>query len=240
MTDPVIVGEENTCSTDKQTKDQLETYVYFPCPVYRISKPEYLESVNIVMKEHIDKIKETREINPIFPLYQTGLLLGEDRIRPFIDYIGATSWNILESQGYAMSNLTVYFQELWGQEHYKHSAHEEHVHGHGCQLVGFYFLDTPENSSRLVIHDPRPAKRLVNLPEADMTSVTMGSVAINFEPKAGDLYFVPSWIPHSFSRHSAEEPIKFIHFTIGTSAHEPTVDVDTGLPPKTENTPEVV
>ena len=237
MTEPIIVGDDINIP---QPKDQLETYVYFPCPVYKIDKPEYLDTVRTVMKEKIDEIKKSRKMNPIYPLYQTDILLGDERIKSFADYIGATSWNILESQGYAMNNLTVFFQELWGQEHHKHSLHEEHVHGHGCQLVGFYFLDTPKDCSRLVIHDPRPAKRLVNLPEVDMFSVTMGSTAINFLPKPGELYIVPSWIPHSFSRHGAKSPLRFIHFTIGVSPQAATIDVDTGLPPEPTDNPEVV
>ena len=237
MTEPIIVGDDINIP---QPKDQLETYVYFPCPVYKINKSEYLDAVRTVMKEQIDEIKKTRKIDPIFPLYQTGILLGDKRIKPFADYVGATAWNILESQGYNMNNLSVYFQELWGQEHHKHSLHEEHVHGHGCQLVGFYFLDTPKDSSRLVIHDPRPAKRLVNLPEANMSAVTMGSTAVNFQPKAGDLYFLPSWIPHSFGRHGNKSPLRFIHFTVGVSHTAATIDVDTGLPPEPISDAEVV
>jgi hypothetical protein len=45
----------------------------------------------------------------------------------------------------------------------------------GIQLVGFYFLDLPENSSRLVIHDPRPGKVQIDLPEYDEKNVTFAS-----------------------------------------------------------------
>ena len=240
---PIIVGDSDAPTDETSTSttnNQLETYVYFPTPVYKISKTEYLNDVRSVMKEKIDEIKKTRKLHPIFPLYQTDNLLGIGQVKSFIDYIGATAWNILESQGYAMGNFSVYFQEFWGQEHYKHSLHEEHVHGHGCQLVGFYFLDTPKDCGRLVIHDPRPAKRLVNLPEVDMSSVSMGSTAINFTPSPGDLFILPSWVPHGFSRHGAKSPLRFIHFTIGVSPQAPTVDIDTGLPPEPTSDAEVV
>jgi uncharacterized protein (TIGR02466 family) len=228
MSDPIIVGDADECADDScnhQPNEQLETYHYFPTPVYKIDKPEFLNDVRAVMKQKVDAIKSVRKMDPIYPLYQTDTFLGIESIKPFIDYIGATAWNILDSQGYAMDNLTVFFQEIWGQEHHKHSAHEEHVHGFGCQLVGFYFLDTPKDCSRLVLHDPRPAKKLVNLPEKDMSQVTIGSTAINFNPKPGELYFVPSWVPHGFSRHSAKTPVRFIHFTIGVGSQPPTVEV---------------
>jgi hypothetical protein len=48
-----------------------------------------------------------------------------------------------------------------------------------------------------------------------MSQVTFASNAINFTPKAGLLIFTNAWLPHSFSRHEADAPIKFIHFNVG-------------------------
>ena len=91
---------------------------------------------------------------------------------------------------------------------------EQHVHG-GSQIVGFYFLDTPENCSRVVFHDPRPAKSMSSWTEQDVSKATPASGMINFAPKPGLLMFTNAWLPHSFSRHGADEPIRFIHFNIG-------------------------
>jgi hypothetical protein len=230
MADPIIIGDDAPQEAQK-SKDNLESMLHFVTPVYKINKPEFLSSVNTVMQRMIDDVKKQRKLHPIYPVYQTDNMLGDPDIKPLADYIGSTAWNILESQGYNMNGMSVFFNELWGQEHHKHSAHEEHVHGHGAQIVGFYFLDVPKDSSRLIIHDPRPAKKIINLPEVNMSQVTMGSNAVNFEAKQGDLFFMPSWVPHGLSRHSAKKPIKFIHFTIGVSGQQPTIDIDTGLPP---------
>jgi hypothetical protein len=244
MTKPVIVGDdtttEQTTSTSTTPKNQLSTFGYFQTPVYKVEKTEYLDPIRTVMTEKINEVKKTRKMHPLYPVFQTDNMFGDPRIKEFVNYVGSTAWNILDGQGYAMNNMTVYFQEMWGQEHHKHSLHEEHVHGAGCQLVGFYFLDTPDECSRLVIHDPRPAKRLVNLPEKNVSQVTIGSTAINFEPHPGDLFFVPSWVPHSFGRHGSKKPIRFLHFTIGVSYQQPTIDVDTGLPPELPESAEVV
>jgi len=223
MSEPVIIGDDAPVC---EAKNMVETYEYFTTPVYKISKPEYLEEVKKVVYSAVEEIKKVTEFDPIYPLYQTDNLTEEPSIKDFVDFVGATGWNILQSQGHNMQDLTVFFQEFWGQQHHKHSAHEEHVHGYGCQLVGFYFLDVPAKSSKLVIHDPRPAKKLVNLPEVDMRQITIASSAINFTPEPGELYFLPSWIPHSFTRHADEEPLNFIHFTLGVSYIKPTVEVD--------------
>jgi hypothetical protein len=97
---------------------------------------------------------------------------------------------------------------------------DQHIHANGAQLVGFYFIDTPENCSRPVLHDPRMGKVQVNLPEGNMQNVTPASNMVNFEPKPGLLMFTNSWLPHSFTRHGSDEPIRFIHFTIGVNYNQ--------------------
>jgi len=202
--------------------NQLQVMSYFPSAVYSIVKPEFLSSVRKVSTEFLMKRKkEQPRMDPIYPLYQTENMFNDPRITDFCQYVGATAWNILNGQGFAMADKSVFFMELWCQEHYKHSAMDEHTHGYGAQLAGFYFLETPPDCSRIIIHDPRPAKKQVNLPEADMAKVTYGSNAINFTPEPGLLFFANSWLPHQFSRHSHNtKPIRFIHFTIGVKQND--------------------
>jgi hypothetical protein len=47
-----------------------------------------------------------------------------------------------------------------------------------------------------------------------MMNATVASDMINFELKPGDLILTNNWLPHSFTRHAAEEPIRFIHFNV--------------------------
>ena len=56
---------------------------------------------------------------------------------------------------------------------------DEHIHK-GVMMVGFYFLETPEGSSKAVFHDPRPGKVMMGLPEKDMSQATYASDMINF------------------------------------------------------------
>lgn len=193
---------------------QLQVAYHFPCPIYIVERPDFLEAVNTVSEESLERQRGARDLDEIYPIYQSDNYYADPRMVGFTEFIGATAWNILAEQGYAMQNMAVQFTEMWTQEHHKHSAMEPHVHGYGSQIVGFYFLETPENCSRVVFHDPRSAKVQIDLPEQDVNMATPASKMINFTPKPGMLIFANSWLMHSFTRHAAEQPIKFVHFNL--------------------------
>jgi uncharacterized protein (TIGR02466 family) len=192
----------------------LQVSHLFPCPIYIIERPDFLELVNTVSEEALDVTKKSQTLNEIYPVHMTGSYFGDPRMATFSEFVGATAWNILNEQGYAMQDKAVQFTEMWTQEHHKHSAMDAHVHGFGSQIVGFYFLETPEDCSRVVFHDPRAAKVQIDLPEQDMGLATAASKAINFTPKPGMMIFANSWLSHSFTRHAADKPIKFVHFNL--------------------------
>jgi len=193
---------------------QLQVAYHFPCPIYLIERPDFLETVHAVSEESLETAKKTQTLNDIYPVYMSDNYFGNPRLAKFSEFVGATAWNILNEQGYAMQDKVVSFTEMWTQEHHKHSAMDAHVHGFGSQIVGFYFLETPENCSRVVFHDPRAAKVQIDLPEQDISIATPASKMINFEPKPGMMIFANSWLAHSFTRHAADLPIKFVHFNL--------------------------
>jgi uncharacterized protein (TIGR02466 family) len=193
---------------------QLQVAHHFPCPIYLIERPDFLEAVSAISEEGLAAQRKTQELNEIYPVVMSGNFFADPRMVGFSEFVGATAWNILNEQGYAMQDKAVQFTEMWTQEHHKHSSMDQHVHGFGSQIVGFYFLETPENCSRLVFHDPRSAKVQIDLPEQDMNAATPASKMINFTPKPGLMVFANSWLAHSFTRHAAELPIKFVHFNL--------------------------
>ena len=228
---PVIVGESgielpgNTIeveATEKKAENQLDVFNYFPTTIYSIKKPDYLDKVRQVSSEALTKRrKEQPKLDPIYPVYQTENLFNNPGMSDFTNYVGATAWNILQSQGYDMTNKAVHFLEMWCQEHHRHSSMDEHVHGFGAQLVGFYFLDVPKDGQRVVVSDPRSGKKQINLPETNMANVTYASNSINFMPEPGLLFFANAWLPHSFSKNASSKPMRFIHFTIGVHQVQP-------------------
>ena len=191
---------------------EFEAYYYFPSAVYVSKKPEFLDAVNEVSDEMLKKL--THDVHELYPMHNTDNFANDPRVQNFVQYIGQNSYGILQGQGYDMSNFNVMVDAVWTQEHYKHSLMEQHVHGGGSQLVGFYFLETPENCSRAMFHDPRGGKVQINLPEADMSVATPASNTINFQPEPGMLIISNAWLPHSFGRHGSDKPIKFVHFNL--------------------------
>jgi uncharacterized protein (TIGR02466 family) len=209
---PVRKTKESVTEVDLNT--QIQVADHFPCPIYLIDRPDFLETVNEVSEEALEVQRKERDLDEIYPVYMTDNYFGDPRMADFTEFIGLTAWNILNEQGYAMSGKAVSFTEMWTQEHYKHSAMDAHVHGYGSQITGFYFLETPEDCSHVVFHDPRAAKVQIDLPEQDIGMVTPASKMINFTPKPGMMIFSNSWLSHSFTRHAADKPIKFVHFNL--------------------------
>ena len=210
-----------TSILEAPTEPQLSAWTYFPSVIYTIEKPEFLETVKEVSNERLKAAKAVRKLDPIYPVMMTDNLLNDPRMVDFCSYVGGTAWNILQGQGYAMDGLNTSFESMWTQEHHKHSLMEQHVHGFGAQLVGFYFLEVPEKSSNVVFHDPRAGKVQGSIPEANMANATAASNAINFTPKPGLLMFANSWLPHSFGRHAANKPMKFVHFNMIVQLAQP-------------------
>lgn len=204
--------------------EQLQVAYHFPCPVYLIEKLEFLEAVSAVSEESLVKRRaEHGELNEIYPVLMSDNFYADPRVAPFAQFVGQTAWNILLEQGYAMQDKTVTFTEMWTQEHHKHSAMDQHIHGYGAQIVGFYFLEAPEGSSRVVFHDPRASKLPIDLPEMDMNNASIASKMVNFEPKPGMLMFANAWLAHSFTRHAADKPIKFVHFNLTVQMAQPAI-----------------
>lgn len=186
---------------------QLE---YFTSPIYKFHIPEHIETLRQVAEENINR---NGEPNDLYPVIMSNDLMHDTRIDDFANFVAQEAWKILDEQGYMMDNLTTHFQTMWMQEHYKHSAMEQHIH-RGVQLVGFYFLETPMNCSNALFHDPRPGKVIMDLPQRDISQATNASEMINIEPRPGDLVLSNAWLPHSFTRHGSVKPFRFIHFNI--------------------------
>ena len=191
--------------------EELTPIFCFPTVVVTAFKPEFLDAVRAVSEDNF----EPQDINEIYPVKMTGNLTDDPRMHDFCEYVGSSAWQILNNQGSDMTGASTFFTEMWTQEHHKHSQMEQHVHGNGAQLAGFYFLDTPENCSKALFYDPRAGKVQINLPEADMGQVTPASNAMGIEAQPGTLIFANAWLPHGFTRHASDKPIRFVHFNIG-------------------------
>jgi hypothetical protein len=189
---------------------------YFASVVYTVEEPQFLDEAKTVVAEYLKNSEKT----PDGLLKQTASLF-DGRLESLATHISQSGWNILNSQGYNMSDKTTHLTDFWAQEHQKYSGMDEHVHGYGAQLVGFYFLDCPDEEARVIFSDPNQAKKQINLPENDFSQVTLATTMVNFQPKAGMLMITNAWVPHLFTKNRSDKPFTFIHFTIGVEKMMP-------------------
>jgi uncharacterized protein (TIGR02466 family) len=195
----------------------LEVEHHFSSPVYYINKPEFLDTTRAACEDFLAESHKTTELNDIYPVMMTGNMYSDPRVSELTQFIAQAAWEILHSQGYDMATLSTYFTEFWCQEHHKHSLMEQHVHGNGAQIVGFYFVDSPEGSSMVQYHDPKAGKVQSNLPELNAAQVSHASNAVLYRATPGTVMFAPAWLSHSFTRHSSDQPMRFIHFNINVT-----------------------
>ncbi len=205
--------------------DVLENVVCFPTIVYSIAKPEFLP---FVRKSSLAALKEVKqELNEIYPVRMSGDISQDPSIQDFCSFTAITALNILREQGYDVTEKAALFTEMWAQEHHKFSQMDQHIHHNGVQIVGFYFLDTPEGSCAATFHDPRAGKTQLGITETDMSEVTYASNAFHFKPEPGVLVLTNAWLPHSFTKNGSKEPFRFVHFNIGlTDNPQPTCEVE--------------
>lgn len=219
---------KKVCKAAEQVKEvvqntQLQIAMHFPCPIYLIERPDFLDVVTQISDESLAQQHKERKLDELYPVMMSGNFFADPRAAKFTEFVGATAWNILAEQGYFMQDKVVSFMEMWTQEHHKHSSMDQHTHGYGSQIVGFYFLEAPENSSRVVFHDPRMGKVQIDLPESEPNNATIASKMINFTPKPGLMIFANAWLAHSFTKHAADKPIKFVHFNLSVQMAQPVV-----------------
>ena len=191
--------------------NDLEVITIFPTAIYKTTASEYIDNVRLAA---LDAVPTEAKLNELHPCQMSGNIINDDRVYDFAKYVIQTSWNILAEQGYDMTGKQTVFESMWMQEHHKLSGMEQHIHNDGVMLVGFFFLDTPEESSMMRLHDPRSGKIATDLKKGDESQGTFSASEISFKPQAGDLFFTNAWLPHSFSRHNNDEPLRFIHINI--------------------------
>jgi uncharacterized protein (TIGR02466 family) len=199
---------------EEQQSASLDQFHYFATPVYIIQQPQFLDVVKAIAADSITQVHGDKKPDKIHPVRMSGNMLEDERIAPFADFIANTAWNILSSQGFAMEGFSTSFTELWCQEHFQTSSMDYHNHPGGNFIVGFYFLDVPEGAPTLVIHDPRPSRMMLSLPEIDPSQATLASTMVNFKPQPGMVMFAPAWLAHSFGRNASKKPFRFVHFNL--------------------------
>ena len=142
-------------------------------------------------------------------------MVGDPGLKEFQDYVGATSWNVLDSFGYDMSQYELFWTELWTQQFSKKGGghHMGHIH-YDNHISGFYFLRCSERTGVPFFNDPRIAKTMNDLPLKESDKVSMASSLIHYKPKPGTMIFFPAYLNHGFSLDAGVDDFRFIHFNL--------------------------
>lgn len=195
---------------------QIEVIQLFPTFLYAVEKPEFISQVNLVAS---DLLKSSEQKNSLYPVKMTESMEMDPRLQEFAEFTAITAGNILTDQGYKTDGQGTYFESMWCQEHQKTSSMDQHTHPHTL-IVGFFFLNAPINSSIVSFFDPRAGKVATPLEEKNDKELSYASNVFQIQPKPGLLIFANSWLPHAFSRHGSDEPLRFVHFNIGLTEHK--------------------
>ena len=192
----------------------MQVELFFPSAVVRDHRPEFLDAARHVMQEYIARVQPNSwNVCQSEPMH-------DDRLAGLLNVIAQGSFEMLSEQGYDMSQAQTNVVQFWGQEFTKYGQHVEHVHPFGAQVSGFYFVDVPEKDSAYpVVFDPRPAKRQISMPQSDQTQITYASEQIVMAVQPGDLVMTNAWLPHGFTRHESDDPIRFIHFNVNVDPY---------------------
>ena len=191
-------------------ENNIEVVVAFPTHIYTISKPEFVDPVRRAAIDASAGLKIEDRIHPM--IMSRSIDLSGD-CNKFANVVIQIVSDILRDQGYNTDNKGAFFESIWCQEHYIMSGMEQHTHPE-CDIVGFYFLDVPEDSSVLTFYDPRAGKVASGQKEAADGDITYVSSAFHLQPNPGLLVITNSWLAHSLTRNRSNNPIRFIHFNI--------------------------
>jgi len=194
--------------------------MFFSSSIYIEEELSFLENFNKHTNSYIEnsrnKNKQKMFNNRDFGLvHHSDSLLNDLNFFNFIKLICKKSYNILDKQGYDLSNFLLVASEMWVQEFSKEGGgfHSLHTHWNG-HISGFYFLKCSDKTSFPIFHDPRPGKMMIQLPEKNENEISDSSEKIIFKPKPGTLVFFNSYLPHEFVVDQGVDPFRFIHFNV--------------------------
>jgi len=211
----------------------LKTNLYFSSPVYVEEKPDFLKTVNklsdIAIDDSILRDNENELNNKKNRLgieiynrvkdhgwsYQSGPLLNFDELNDFISYIGSTSYQILDYQGFDLKDYSVVLDEMWVQEFSKNGGGHHHTHIHyNNHISGFYFLKCSDKTSFPVFEDPRQSAMMTKLPLKSNDNFSLGQSHIFYKPIPGTFLFFNSYLPHRFEVDDGIDDFRFVHFNL--------------------------
>jgi uncharacterized protein (TIGR02466 family) len=191
---------------------------FFNTPIYFCEKKEWIEKLNQISNPYILEAKQknkTSNKKDFAIVHHSNSLIEDINFKEFMNYINSNAFDILNNQGFDLTNYLLATTELWVQEFASLGGgnHTPHIHWNG-HISGFYFLKCSDKTSYPVFHDARPGRMMNLLPEKDTSKITLASSLIITKPIPGDFIFFNSYLQHEFVVDPGIDPFRFIHFNI--------------------------
>ena len=198
---------------------------YFQCPIWFADEPAFVDKLNKASDSYIKESKKNmqKSINKrnkkygnkgdMGHVFHSTTLIGDPKFKQLQEYIGATSYNLLDEMGFDFSNFKIFITEMWVQEFAKQGGghHTLHTHWNG-HISGFCFLKASNATSRPMFEDPRPGNLMNLLPQKDINKISYASNQISYDVRPGRMIFFPSYMPHLYTVDMGYEPFRFIHW----------------------------
>lgn len=193
----------------------IQMNTIFQSSVGIVQAPQFIKTVSAASNKAMEQVLQKLRVDPIYPVIQTENMVWDANLREFNEFVLQKSQNYLDQQGYDTSKVRISINDLWCQKHMKTSGHERHTHNNGAVLSAFYIIECPNNSSHLMLYDPRAGKDYgFVLPEKNERQMSEASNIINYAPSEGELILVNSYVPHGFSRNVSDKPFTLLHINI--------------------------
>ena len=198
---------------------------YFQCPIWFADEPAFVDKLNKASDSYIKESKKNmqKSINKrnkkygnkgdMGHVFHSTTLIGDPKFKQLQEYIGATSYNLLDEMGFDLSNFQIFITEMWVQEFAKQGGghHTLHTHWNG-HISGFCFLKASNATSRPMFEDPRHGNLMNLLPQKDINKISYASNQISYDVRPGRMIFFPSYMPHLYTVDMGYEPFRFIHW----------------------------
>jgi hypothetical protein len=193
---------------------------FFITPIYRENKKEWVEKLNSYTDLHIQSAKEKNKLlhkknNDFGMVHHSENLVQNVHFGELLNYINSVAFDILNNQGFDLTNYSLVTTALWVQEFSSLGGgnHSPHTHWDG-HISGFYFLKCSDNTPSPIFHDPRAGRMMNLLPEKNQGNITQASSHIFIKPQLGDFIFFNSSLQHEFPVDHGIDTFRFIHFNI--------------------------
>lgn len=185
----------------------------FSTPIWNSGFPDFQSQ----KKSFLKAVTEFREQNPegiersnIAGYHSPVNLTKEPRLSPLFDFVAQMAVKAnLDNQ---FVECDVYLTSAWVNFNDSRAAHN-HEHIHSDTYSGVFYLQVPEKSGKILFTNPALNKLWQGTMLSDIKNkFTAGQLKL--EPKEGQIYIWPAYLPHSVTSNDHDEARISISFNI--------------------------